>query len=169
MTEKVIKSRKVKKMKIFPFFVILLYGEDIRAPLDKEKCHVTENMIPLPPDRIQSGLQCTRSNASKKKSQANDYIVGGAETGKGRYPWQVRLSITNESENFICGGSILSDDWVISAAHCCALAKNHKSITVHVGDWNQNSQSTGEFAVVSDQITVHPGINLSPENFYEIH
>jgi secreted trypsin-like serine protease len=43
-------------------------------------------------------------------------IVGGAEVEIADVPWQVAL-MSNSFEQS-CGGSILSADWVVSAAHC---------------------------------------------------
>lgn len=37
-------------------------------------------------------------------------IVGGQETEVNEYPWQVKLED--------CGGSLISDQWVLTAAHC---------------------------------------------------
>ncbi|CAL7945081.1 unnamed protein product [Xylocopa violacea] len=42
-------------------------------------------------------------------------IVGGREASIGEYPYQVSLLYNN---NLICGGSIISEDWVLTAAHC---------------------------------------------------
>lgn len=46
-------------------------------------------------------------------------IVGGEEATPGSWPWQVLLtsSSTGTSSQF-CGGSLLNDRWVLTAAHC---------------------------------------------------
>lgn len=41
-------------------------------------------------------------------------IAGGTDTDIADFPWQVYL----EAGNFTCGGSIISGDWIITAAHC---------------------------------------------------
>lgn len=42
-------------------------------------------------------------------------IVGGVNSVEGEWPWQVSLHF---SGNLYCGASVLSSDWLISAAHC---------------------------------------------------
>ena len=50
-------------------------------------------------------------------------IVGGVSAPKGYYPWQV--AIYNQQE-FLCGGSLINDVKVLTAAHCF----NHRSTDV---------------------------------------
>lgn len=45
----------------------------------------------------------------------NARIVGGQDAAPGRWPWQVSL----QSAGFpFCGGSLITDQWVLTAAHC---------------------------------------------------
>jgi len=41
-------------------------------------------------------------------------ITGGLSTDISSFPWQIYL----EAGNFVCGGSIIAGDWIITAAHC---------------------------------------------------
>ena len=36
---------------------------------------------------------------------------------KGTYPWQVRLGLFTDEGIYMCGGSILSENWIMTAAH----------------------------------------------------
>uniref|UniRef100_A0A8C4SXH0 Transmembrane serine protease 5 n=1 Tax=Erpetoichthys calabaricus TaxID=27687 RepID=A0A8C4SXH0_ERPCA len=42
-------------------------------------------------------------------------IIGGTEANLGRWPWQVSLY---QSSKHICGGSIITNQWIVTAAHC---------------------------------------------------
>jgi secreted trypsin-like serine protease len=42
-------------------------------------------------------------------------ITGGFLASRGQFPWQVALVIDNA---WFCGGSLISAQWVLTAAHC---------------------------------------------------
>uniref|UniRef100_A0A3P9D3U1 Peptidase S1 domain-containing protein n=1 Tax=Maylandia zebra TaxID=106582 RepID=A0A3P9D3U1_9CICH len=42
-------------------------------------------------------------------------IVGGVNSAEGEWPWQVSLYFDG---HLYCGASVLSTDWLVSAAHC---------------------------------------------------
>ena len=42
-------------------------------------------------------------------------ITGGQDAVCGQFPWQAAIIIDNR---FFCGGSLISDQWVLTAAHC---------------------------------------------------
>merc|ERR1719318_1409626 len=44
-----------------------------------------------------------------------DRIVGGHEAAENEWPWQVALFI---DDAWFCGGSIISDEYIMTAAHC---------------------------------------------------
>lgn len=48
-------------------------------------------------------------------------IVGGQLAAVGAYPWQVSLGvswISNPYRGHFCGGSVYSETWIVTAAHC---------------------------------------------------
>ncbi|XP_042348809.1 coagulation factor IXa [Plectropomus leopardus] len=60
-------------------------------------------------------------------------IVGGKVVIPGEIPWQVAL-IARPTGQLFCGGSILSERWVITAAHCLVEAQG--SFFIRVGEHN---------------------------------
>merc|ERR1740128_129904 len=49
----------------------------------------------------------------------NTFIVGGAETPRGAYPWQIGLErCSGTSCSHSCGAVLIANTWAITAAHC---------------------------------------------------
>ena len=53
-------------------------------------------------------LDCSTAPLSTK-------IVGGSDASVGSWPWQVSMHFQG---NFICGGTLIHREWVLTAAHC---------------------------------------------------
>jgi len=48
-------------------------------------------------------------------AKAEGRIVGGVEAEPNQWPWQVALFI---DDAWFCGGALISENWVVTAAHC---------------------------------------------------
>ncbi|XP_037804514.1 transmembrane protease serine 9-like isoform X2 [Penaeus monodon] len=84
-------------------------------------------------------------------------IVGGFETEVNEYPWMVSLVNGAQLYHF-CGGSIISDEWVVTAAHCAVGMSN--SDWVLYGDHNLYITSdAAAMATNIAEIKIHPDYN----------
>jgi secreted trypsin-like serine protease len=45
-------------------------------------------------------------------------IINGDKAVLGQFPWQAALRVTGNSRNWFCGGSIISEEWILTAGHC---------------------------------------------------
>ncbi|CAF2518121.1 unnamed protein product [Rotaria sp. Silwood2] len=79
-------------------------------------------------------------------------IVGGEDAGASAWSWAVSISIDGD---YLCGGSIISNSWIITAAHCVenSLAS---SVTIYAGS---NNRWSGIQNRTVSQIIIHPYYN----------
>ncbi|XP_022784073.1 chymotrypsinogen B-like [Stylophora pistillata] len=83
-------------------------------------------------------------------------VIGGQDAKPGAWPWQIALQRYNR---FICGGSLISANWVVTAAHCVAGSSNPANYRIVVGDHNRNANEGTEESVGAKQIISHPEYN----------
>jgi len=63
-------------------------------------------------------------------------IVGGEEAEPHEFPWQV--SLRRKYDNFhFCGGSILNENTVVSAAHCTVIWEDPSQVVIVAGEHNK--------------------------------
>lgn len=93
----------------------------------------------------------------------NPVLIGGTQIDISEAPWQVSLEADG---NHFCGGSILSNQWILTAEHCVYDLQPNE-ITVHAGSTNQTNNSIGQRIIV-DQIILHPapGNGATPGSDY---
>merc|ERR1719334_190458 len=73
-------------------------------------------------------------------------IVGGESTTIEAHPWQISL---RENGHHICGGSLVADNWVMTAAHCVEDAQSVSSISILAGSTSISHYSRSKVHQVS--------------------
>ncbi|XP_060744879.1 transmembrane protease serine 5 [Tachysurus vachellii] len=71
-------------------------------------------------------------------------IIGGIDATLGRWPWQVSLYYSNRHT---CGGSIITSQWIITAAHCVSTYRLHQvsSWVVYAGIVTRNAAKLAQY------------------------
>ncbi|KAL9893610.1 trypsin-1 isoform 1-T1 [Glossina fuscipes fuscipes] len=132
----------------FLFDVIFRIGSGLSDTLDAEEDATNINNIK------QCDCDCGVSNEEIR-------IIGGRPTGVNQYPWMARIVYDGK---FHCGASLLSRDYILTAAHCVKKLRKSK-IRIIFGDHDQEIASESKAiqrAVVS--ITKHRGFDPDTYN-----
>ncbi|XP_023588680.1 serine protease 44 [Trichechus manatus latirostris] len=80
-------------------------------------------------------------------------VVGGRPATQKKWPWQVSLQINNVH---LCGGSLISHRWVLTAAHCIF---GHLEYTAKLGDIHLHHKSRMAVIVPVQDILIHKDFN----------
>ncbi|XP_042550957.1 serine protease 48-like [Dipodomys spectabilis] len=106
-----------------------------------------------------SSLGFSLCSVSKKKDLQSvcgqpvfsSHIISGQDAAIRRWSWQVSLHLDRAP---ICGGSLISKNWILTAAHCLPKTSAY-SYTVWLGSLKADASNKGKVYYVS-RIIVHP-------------
>jgi secreted trypsin-like serine protease len=125
---------------------------------DKILCSLELNGEPMLVVKTDSGPGVHQFPFFSGVIQEVNKIIGGASANISEFPWQVYFV----AGNYACGGSILSDEWVITAAHCTKTSSGtaipFTDMYVRVGLNNPANGSDGKKYLLSE-VFVHENYN----------
>lgn len=129
-----------------PLVLALVAAGAAGAVLAEEKPALPAAKAPgVAPFQFASSGDKARRDAAAE-AEAGGKVIGGELAGPGEWPWQVALIVGGEpvsTDSQFCGGSLVLDEWVLTAAHC-----------VHMMD-----DEGGEFDLDPAQISIVAGTN----------
>ncbi|XP_023560196.1 neurotrypsin isoform X2 [Octodon degus] len=85
-------------------------------------------------------------------------IIGGKNSLRGGWPWQVslRLKSSHGDGRLLCGATLLSSCWVLTAAHCFKRYGNStRNYVIRVGDYHTLVPEEFEEEIGIQQIVIH--------------
>uniref|UniRef100_A0A669F286 Serine protease 27-like n=1 Tax=Oreochromis niloticus TaxID=8128 RepID=A0A669F286_ORENI len=90
----------------------------------------------------------------------NGRIVGGEDAAPGSWPWQASLS---KDGSFFCGGSLITNQWVLTAAHCITPA-DLPTTAVTLGHNTASGPNPNSVTVTLANIICHPDYDSTTMN-----
>uniref|UniRef100_A0A8D2K6J5 pancreatic elastase II n=1 Tax=Theropithecus gelada TaxID=9565 RepID=A0A8D2K6J5_THEGE len=80
-------------------------------------------------------------------------VVGGEEATPNSWPWQASLQYTSNGKWYhTCGGSLINNSWVLTAAHCISSSRTYR---VALGRHNLYTAESGSLTVSVSKTVVH--------------
>ncbi|OJJ14345.1 hypothetical protein BKI52_43485 [marine bacterium AO1-C] len=101
------------------------------------------------------------TQAQRKKKNDDLHITGGSEIAITAVPYQVSLQVNG---SHICGGSIINDRYVLTAAHCIA-GVSMAELTVNAGMTLQNSPGLSRQQFTVARMLPHSSYDHISQNF----
>uniref|UniRef100_A0A1L8DQE9 CLIP domain-containing serine protease n=2 Tax=Nyssomyia neivai TaxID=330878 RepID=A0A1L8DQE9_9DIPT len=130
---------------------------DLETKRDTRSVSTVNNLLPKPEEG-----KCGRETSKNR-------LIGGQLAKLDEYPWMVRLQYKTEDNElkYLCGGSLINERYVMTAAHCVKNPGRFELKGVRVGEYDTTKDQDckdGECLpkvqdILVEEIIVHPEYN----------
>ncbi|XP_034717102.1 prostasin [Etheostoma cragini] len=107
-----------------------------------------------------TGMLASYAQECGRPHMPENRIVGGMDAAEGEWPWQVDIQ---SKDGHICGGSIITENWVLSAAHCFPNPSDLSSYIIYIGRYQLNSFNSNMVSRRVSQVVIPSGYS-DPQN-----
>ncbi|XP_063907522.1 serine protease snake-like isoform X1 [Zophobas morio] len=137
----------------------------IPGEISKAKCEEYSRYVyktSVPPIALYDAKPVTRNECGH---QVTKLIVGGEAAGRKEFPHMAAIGYDSPGEGikWLCGGTILSERYVLTAAHCLSDHNAGNALWVRLGVTNLNSTYRRQEIKISERIP-HP--EYKPNSYY---
>jgi secreted trypsin-like serine protease len=102
--------------------------------------------------RIRRHKHNSTASCGVKGSSVGGLIVGGEDAEQCEWKWQVGLTRSSSPSLPFCGGMLVAEEWVLTAAHCVTKA----DFFVVLGDWKPKTRSDYVQKIRAAEVYRHP-------------
>ncbi|CAL4177283.1 unnamed protein product, partial [Meganyctiphanes norvegica] len=95
-------------------------------------------------------------------------IIGGEDAQPGQFPYQMFLRVTKDSGDNLCGGTLLTEKYILTAAHCLKDVINPSDITVTAAEYDFFTPEGNEQDRTVIKMTSHELYNGDSKLGYDI-
>uniref|UniRef100_K1QQC8 Tolloid-like protein 2 n=1 Tax=Magallana gigas TaxID=29159 RepID=K1QQC8_MAGGI len=98
-------------------------------------------------------------------SFGNSRIVGGKEATPGSWPWQASI-VYGSFKDHMCGGTLISDQWVVTAGHCFEEHDSHQivvgvsKVLVHERYDHDTTENDIALLKLANPVTLNDYVNI---------
>ncbi|XP_055931610.1 chymotrypsin-like elastase family member 2A [Argiope bruennichi] len=118
---------------------------------DEENCN-----IPVIIQPEECGLQAIKPNTIY---DSPDRMVGGEPAVPNSWPWQVSLQTKGSEPNgHFCGGSLINNQWVLTATHCVVGLPNPGEIKIVLGAHGKYTKTSYQQDRYSAKVISYPDL-----------
>ena len=149
---------------------VTAYSPLYNEPLHRSQCYYTFSEHAAIDNEIPKLVECGKRQDQKKRGDLltqllevlreermgnmEARIVGGTEAEHGMWPFMAALG-TKEGGP-ICGASLITKDWVVTAAHCDLIGKIKPcDWNVRLGEWSMSSPNEKHIDATPAAVYVH--------------
>ena len=114
-------------------------------------------------DSITDTFNVTIQNETNYTNVPQTRIVGGAPASANRYPYFAFLTFGTKSNDYVfeCGGTLIYEDIVLTAAHCLDTSSFQKSTSTVFVSYTNTNKYTGYYTAYMDTVLPHPNHDLT--------
>ncbi|XP_053663827.1 brachyurin-like [Anopheles marshallii] len=148
---------KFSLLALFALVCAVVATDEINWSKVRPMSRMPQYLRRLPKDILKQYLSEVRSMPTS--ARANSRIVNGYIAQPGQFPYQVALLSNFADGTGLCGGSVLSNNYVLTAAHCVDIATSGLVIYGAEDRTNENEPSQVRIAFEQSGIRLHPNWN----------